>query len=508
MTSKHPIYIYVAIILGGVVALLSGCHPFGTIGPLESNKTDFQNVAAEGDTLKVIISSDRKFVPVTETDWLSANLPAGKSRNKVTINVRPNLSDKERVGEIAFVIAEDEEGEKDRVSITVHQRGRDQSFAIDSVMYEIPLIFHVITNPEDIAKKDAQNNDNDPNNDYTKVTGSSLQKLVEQVNQLYSGNPPYPKAMMKGKEYNRAGLTNSRIRFVLATKDPDGKRLSPSGITSHDMTERSLDPAAVMQDKKGGTYHSMSYPISRYINVYVFPFKPGKDVGQITLGISHLPYLVTEHKLEGLGTWDRVIKGFDNYNHCIVLNYQQFENRVKETQSISRIHETLTPAAVTLAHELGHYLGLGHVFAEKKSEGETSVLQLTEECIDSDFVDDTPSYNRIAYNRVMSEQIAALESSQGSTAQSVLTSLLARDLCDGRFNQTSFNLMDYEVSYNDRFTPGQISRMRQVLYYSLTVPGDKLVSPTRSTLRAHEESAIGRPMAVECKTHILTKPIP
>ena len=508
MTSKHPIYIYVAILLGGVVALLSGCHPFGTIGPLESNKTDFQNVAAEGDTLKVIISSDRKFVPVTETDWLSANLPAGRSRNKVTINVRPNLSDKERVGEIAFVIAEDKEGEKDRVSITVHQLGRDQSFAIDSVMYEIPLIFHVITNPEDIAKKDAQNNDNDPNNDYTKVTGSSLQKLVEQVNQLYSGNPPYPKAMMKGKEYNRAGLTNSRIRFVLATKDPDGKRLSPSGITSHDMTDRSLDPAVVMQDKKGGTYHSMSYPISRYINVYVFPFKPGKDVGQITLGISHLPYLVTEHKLEGLCTWDRVIKGFDNYNHCIVLNYQQFENRVKETQSISRIHETLTPAAVTLAHELGHYLGLGHVFAEKKSEGETSALQLTEECIDSDYVEDTPSYNRIAYNRVMSEQIAALESSQGSTAQSVLTSLLARDLCDGRFNQTSFNLMDYEVSYNDRFTPGQISRMRQVLYYSLTVPGDKLVRPTRSTLRAHEESAIGRPVAVECKTHILTKPIP
>lgn len=506
MTSKHPIYIYVAIILGGIIALLSGCHPFGTIGPLESNKTDFQNVAAEGDTLKVIISSDRKFVPVTETDWLSANLPAGKSRNKVTINVRPNLSDEERVGEIAFVIAEDEEGEKDRVSITVHQRGRDQSFAIDSVMYEIPLIFHVITNPEDIAKKDAQNNDNDPNNDYTKVTGSSLQKLVEQVNLLYSGNPPYPKAMMKGKEYNRAGLTNSRIRFVLATKDPDGKRLSPSGITSHDMTERSLDPAAVMQDKKGGIYHSMSYPISKYINVYVFPFKPGKDVGQITLGISHMPYLVTEHKLEGLGTFDRVIKGFDNYNHCIVLNYQQFENRVKETQSISRIHETLTPAAVTLAHELGHYLGLGHVFAEKMVEGETSALQLTEECLDSDYVEDTPSYNRIAYNRVMSEQIAALESSQGSTAQSVLTSLLARDLCDGRFNQTSFNLMDYEVSYNDRFTPGQISRMRQVLYYSLTVPGDKLVNPTRSTLRSSDESAFGHPVAVECKTHIHAKP--
>ena len=66
--------------------------------------------------------------------------------------------------------------------------------------------------------------------------------------------------------------------------------------------------------------------------------------------------------------------------------------------------------------------------------------------------------------------------------------------------------MDYEVSYNDRFTPGQISRMRQVLYYSLTVPGDKLVSPTRSTLRFSDESAIGSPVAVECKVHIHTKP--
>ena len=106
----------------------------------------------------------------------------------------------------------------------------------------------------------------------------------------------------------------------------------------------------------------------------------------------------------------------------------------------------------------------------------------------------------------MSEQIAALESSQGATAQSVLSSLLTRDLCDGKFNQTSFNLMDYEVSYSDRFTPGQIARMRQVLYYSLTVPGDKLVSPTRSTLRSGDEGAVGRPVAVECKTHIHTKP--
>ena len=45
---------------------------------------------------------------------------------------------------------------------------------------------------------------------------------------------------------------------------------------------------------------------------------------------------------------------------------------------------------VTLAHELGHYLGLFHVFAEDRNNG------VIDSCVDSDYCQDTPSYNKKA----------------------------------------------------------------------------------------------------------------
>lgn len=45
---------------------------------------------------------------------------------------------------------------------------------------------------------------------------------------------------------------------------------------------------------------------------------------------------------------------------------------------------------------------------------------------------------------------------------------------------TSYNLMDYEISYADRFTPNQRERMRHVLEYSPLIPGPKRTASTRS----------------------------
>lgn len=476
-----------------VMPVVTGCNRSDIIGPLKANILEFTDVAAEGDTLKVLVSSERDFVSTSSVPWLTTNLPLAASRNKITITVGPNLTEEPRSGTVTFATTDDQEGEKESIEVKVQQRPRDASFAIDSVLYEIPLIFHVITNPEDIAKKDAQNNDEDPNNDYTKVTASSLQKLVAQVNQLYAGVAPYPDRNMIIERYSRLGLFNSRIRFVLATKDPEGKTLSPAGIDTHNMSDKSIDPQAVMGDKKGGTYHSMSYPIDRYINVYIFPFKAGTDVSAITLGISHMPYMAPGHEQEGLQVYDRVVPSFDNYNHCVTINYLQFEDRIARSQLNYNVYrQTFPQPAMTLAHELGHYLGLGHVFAEKKKD-ESGSLEMVDDCLDSDYVEDTPTYNRVAYNKVMLDQIAA---GQGGISISVLTSLLSRDFCDGQFNQPSLNLMDYEVSYSDRFTRGQVDRMRRVLYYSYTVPGDKLVSPTRSI--PSSAPAIGHPVTAVC----------
>lgn len=497
-----PLLLFVSLVM--LVAGMAGCRTGEVIGPLSVSVEEFTDVAAEGDTLKVIVTSARDFVPTADVSWLTTNLPLGSSRNKVTITVAPNLTDQVRQGTVTFATPDGEEGERESVAVKVSQLARGDGFVIDSVLYELPVIFHVLTNPEDIAKKDAQNNDDDPYNDYTKVTASSLQKLLDQVNQLYAGNPPYPLETMRAERYHRNDLVNARIRFVLATTDPEGKQLSPAGVDAHDIEERSLDPALVMGDEKGGKYHEMSYPIDRYINVYIFPYSSGEDPQSVTLGVSHLPHLHPDHALEGLGELDHPVSAFDNYNHCVTINYAQFEDRLIRTQSNYLIHNQLTLAAETLAHELGHYLGLHHVFAEKLSEDGGSLV-MTEECLDSDHVEDTPSYNRISYSAVMRDQTAAIESSQGATQSSVLASLLGRDLCNGRFNQTSFNLMDYEISYSDRFTRGQIERMRHVLYYSFSVPGDKMAAPRSGTLRSSGTTI--KPMAVSCSTTLHTTPL-
>lgn len=57
---------------------------------------------------------------------------------------------------------------------------------------------------------------------------------------------------------------------------------------------------------------------------------------------------------------------------------------------------------MTLAHELGHYLGLHHVFAEEKNDkGYTSI----DDCQDTDYCEDTPSYNILEYNKMLTQYI-------------------------------------------------------------------------------------------------------
>lgn len=55
-----------------------------------------------------------------------------------------------------------------------------------------------------------------------------------------------------------------------------------------------------------------------------------------------------------------------------------------------------------------------------------------------------------------------------------------RENCQTGTTFTSYNLMDYEISYADRFTPNQRERTRHVLEYSPLIPGPKRTASTRS----------------------------
>ena len=112
---------------------------------------------------------------------------------------------------------------------------------------------------------------------------------------------------------------------------------------------------------------------------------------------------------------------------------------------------------VTLAHELGHYLGLRHVFSEEESGG------LLDECKDTDYCKDTPSYNKIEYDNWLNEL-------PGTSYE--LEYLCQRSNCqDIKF--ISKNIMDYSYSYSNQFTQNQRERIRHVLSYSPLIPGPK-----------------------------------
>lgn len=71
-----------------------------------------------------------------------------------------------------------------------------------------------------------------------------------------------------------------------------------------------------------------------------------------------------------------------SFPYCVSIN-----SLFIDQQSTSTAYNT-TDITVTLAHELGHYLGLHHVFSE---DPESS-------CKDTDYCKDTPSYDKDAYD--------------------------------------------------------------------------------------------------------------
>ena len=127
---------------------------------------------------------------------------------------------------------------------------------------------------------------------------------------------------------------------------------------------------------------------------------------------------------------------------------------------------------VTLAHELGHYLGLHHTFTQRTQD---QSYEMVDSCGDTDFCKDTPSYNRIAYQRELKNYLTY------SKDDIDIRYLLRRSNCNGS-DFYSENLMDYSISYSFSFSPEQKQRIRKVLYYSPLIPGPKLQPGTNRRL--------------------------
>ena len=335
----------------------------------------------------------------------------------------------------------------------------------DDYVYHLPVIFHVFYD--------------DPYNKSQYIEYIRLKEILNNVNELFQGD-------VYNVNLDTTASENVHVVFELAQKDANGKTLSTPGVEYIKVSNSTFDCEQFMKDKNKAQY---SWNQNDYINVMVYTFKKTSNDSE-TLGISNLPYQVKGYpEIEGLANGKNYpLSKPGNFPYCVSLNAayidKDFEGSRYTTDkgnSKGYIYHTADPNA-TLAHELGHYLGLFHAFSEKTGDKSNSEEADNDE--DTDYCTDTPSYNRVAYTKWESEYIKKAKEDAKALNQQVtldMRELVKRGNSQGKKWQSD-NLMDYSVCYSMRFTPEQVHRMRQVLYYSPLIPGPKKVRPTTRAL--------------------------
>lgn len=249
--------------------------------------------------------------------------------------------------------------------------------------------------------------------------------------------------------------------------DESGNALSTPGVVFEKWDSTFPIEASSFMSSKNTQY---MWEPNEYINVMVFPFQQNTE-GSIILGISHMPYTLDDSThLDGLESASAhyISKNNLSFPYCVSIN-SDYVHRLSTRYTLAdhgRKQYTYDSCDIvaTLAHELGHYLGLHHVFTEeKKSTGNSSSWSEVNDCFDSDCCDDTPSYNKVEYD----------DSLRNSPSDTKMQTLVRRHSCDDATFESN-NIMDYAIGYAFQFSPQQKERMRHVLYYSPLIPGPKI----------------------------------
>lgn len=357
------------------------------------------------------------------------------------------------VAAITFAACSDDDGPERNPGPTVDQDDDNTTSAIDeSYTYKLPVIFHVLY--KDVADKKQH------------VSADRLAEILGHVNYLYQGN--YYNTDIGSSE-------NINVRFVLASHDERGNKLATPGVEYVKWNgSYPIDHLDFMNNNEKG-YSKYLWEPNDYINVMVYNFAPESDEGEVTLGVSHLPFtLEGVNETDGLQTLDdgkaNISKKNLSFAYCVSINslYIDYQSDRYTNPDHNFKGGTLAQLQLdvnhTLAHELGHYLGLLHTFSEEQDDEGNYV---SGSCTDTDYCTDTPSYDRPDYMRSLS---LILNSSEGKSVS--FRDLAGRTDCNGG-SFFSTNILDYSYTYGFEFTPQQKARMRRILYNSPLMPGPK-----------------------------------
>lgn len=312
-------------------------------------------------------------------------------------------------------------------------------YAYKDGQYILPVICHVFYTSK---------------GDSTYIPPERIAHIFDQVNAYYKKN-------------------HINVTFRLTTLPPVGKDgIDYAGVEYIPWKEKSIKMSEVMGDEKvNAPYKKYLWDPNRYINVMFYNFKPETEDGEyITLGVSHLPLTFEgKNRLKGLQDVDSLKYGSYftlndiNWAPCSSINstyaYEESDGNSYNTADVT----------VTVAHELGHYLGLLHAFTENEAG------EMADSCGNSDYCDDTPSYNRVAYTQWLNNFFEEHRNDK----QFYMEDVVGRHGCEVD-SFPSHNIMDYYMSFTDEFTADQKARMNNVLTYSPLVPRN--ARTTRSLL--------------------------
>lgn len=304
----------------------------------------------------------------------------------------------------------------------------------------LPVVFHVLYE--------------DPSNITQNPSANLIHTRIEQINKYYAGTL-----------YPTAGSTPINVKFGAALYDPAGNALKEPGIHRVKYTgATNLGPEAFLKAKHpaGSPNFDIFWDPHKYINIWILGFNEKN-----TTGISFLGFTTSLHPLVGLAHGDTYVFNLPDFMYGIALNNAFFH--------------TDETGPYTLAHEMGHYLGLYHAFDDKSSCDQANDAS-------DDYCIDTPKYDRAAYEKSLDEilKIPAAAHSLPTLETSALAANIAqpqwfgtkvaipeeayyRTSCSGlRFKST--NVMDYYVTTQQVFTPNQRHRVEHTLKYGPLVP--------------------------------------
>lgn len=365
-------------------------------------KTSEQSISFSGKpgAWMLTVNSNTSWTVENETDWCKVDKTAGVNTENLVVSVDSNNTGAARSTVLHLV------SELHNVDVTVNQ-----DVSMEEYFYKLPVVFHIIYDQDHDTPTDTVQN----------IKAETIAALVEGCNALYR------------QSTNSADMG---LELVPVTEDPDGNVLQEAGIDRVLRTYSARRNADDFLASSNTQDAELMWNPNQYVNVYVFTCTDNS-----LLGVSHLALTSNQNGLAGLERGQAYYTQIPNFPWGIVLNN-------------THIYEE--DAYTTLAHELGHYLGLFHAFSENG-------------CDETDYCDDTQNYDRTAYTEWLSTQ-----------SDPANPELYQRTDCETGGTFISHNIMDYDYSYLDRFTLDQYTRVRHVLENSPLIPGPKNISVTKS----------------------------